>query len=237
MAQHEESLWWYRGLRGIVLELVARFAPPQSFTLLDAGCGTGGMLAHLARRFPAAQMHGLDYAERACTLARERSSADIRCGSVDKMPYGDASFDVIVSLDVLDADDVDPRRALAEFRRCLRPGGLLVLNLAAYQWLLSWHDRAVGQSRRYSLAGISGELAAAGFARRYGGYWNTLLFPFMVLHRKVWPAGDRTASTVEAFPAPANALFAALVGIERRWIAAGGRLPFGGSVLCVAGKE
>ena len=39
--------------------------------------------------------------------------------------------------------------ALAEFRRCLRPGGILVLNLPAYRWLYSAHDVAVDNVRRY----------------------------------------------------------------------------------------
>jgi SAM-dependent methyltransferase len=232
----EDSLWWFRGLRGLVLDLLARHRPGPAFALLDAGCGTGGMLAHIAARFPAARLHGLDYAESACALARRKSPAEVRQGSVNELPYAAASFDALVSLDVLDADDVDPPRAVAEFRRVLRPGGIAIVNVAAYQWMLSWHDRAVGQSRRYSRGELRALLAAEGLAPLRSTYWNTLLFPFMVLRRKVFPSGGG-GSDVRAWPGPLNALGAGLVAVERGAIRAGVSLPFGGSVLVVARRE
>lgn len=234
--QLEESMWWFAGLRSLVLDLLARHVDRQDFRLLDAGCGTGGMLARIAARFPRAALSGLDYAETACAFARSKTRAGIRCGSVNALPYADATFDAITSLDVLDADDVDPARAVAEFRRVLRPGGILVLNLAAYQWLVSYHDRAVGQSRRFSLGDVRRLLGAEGLTVLRATYWNTLLFPFMVLRRKVFPVAD-SGSDVRPFPAPINGLCKAMIGIERRLVAAGVRLPFGGSVLCVARKE
>ncbi len=229
-------MWWFAGLRGTVLDILTRHLSAGEFRLLDAGCGTGGMLARIAERFPRAALSGLDYAETACACARGKTSAEIRCGSVNALPYADATFDAIISLDVLDADDVDPARAVAEFGRVLRPGGLLVLNLAAYQWLLSYHDRAVGQSRRFSLGEVRRLLAGAGLVVVTGTYWNTLLFPFMVLRRKVFPSAAG-GSDVRPFPASVDAFFRRLVGFERRLIGAGWRLPFGGSVLCVARKE
>lgn len=232
----EDRMWWFAGLHGVVLGLVARHAPGPAFSLLDAGCGTGGMLQAIGARFPQARLHGVDYAERACALARAKARAEIRCGSVNDLPYEDGAFDVVVSLDVLDADDVDPPRAVTEFGRVLRPGGLLVLNLAAYQWLLSYHDRAVGQSRRFDLRQVDALLGPAGLRRVQGTYWNTFLFPFMVLRRKVWPAGEG-GSDVRGFPGPLDALCRRLVALEGRIIAGGGRLPFGGSVAAAARKE
>ena len=237
MAALEDELWWYRGLRGIVLALLAQHRPAEPFALLDAGCGTGGMLRQIAERFPQAELHGVDVATSACEFARAGSTATIRQGSVTALPYADASFDMIVSLDVLGATEVEPTRALAECRRCLKPGGLLFLNVAAYQWLLSYHDRAVGQSRRFTLAGVTRMLTAGGFRCLRGSYWNTLLFPIMVLRRKVGPGGVGSASDVRALPTPVNAAFTACVALERRLVGAGLGLPFGGSVIAVARRE
>lgn len=232
----EDSLWWFRGLRGLVTDALARHLPAPGFALLDAGCGTGGMLAAVAARFPAARLHGLDYAETACALARRKAPAEVRQGSVHAMPYADAAFDAVVSLDVLDADDVDPPRAVAEFRRVLRPGGLLVLNVAAYQWLLSYHDRAVGQSRRFARGEVRALLSAQGLAPLAATYWNALLFPAMVLRRKVFPSGGG-GSDVRALPGPLDALCGGAVALERAAIRAGASLPFGGSVLALARRE
>lgn len=232
----EASLWWFAGLRGLVLDLLAQHMAGETFRLLDAGCGTGGMLARVAERYPRAELFGVDYSATACALARAKARAQVRCGSVNDLPYADASFDTIVSLDVLDADDVDPRRAVAEFRRTLRPGGVLILNVAAYQWLLSYHDRAVGQSRRFNVHQVRELLAECRLRTVRSTYWNTLLFPLMVLRRKVFFV-HRGTSDVRAVPAPLNALCAGLVGFERRLIGSGLSLPFGGSVLCVARRE
>ena len=237
MAALEEVLWWYRGLRGMVLMLLERHAPTARLTVLDAGCGTGGMLGQLAGRFPQAELHGIDVDDGACETSREKTAATVRVGSVTALPYQDATFDLILSLDVLGASEVEPADAIAEFRRCLKPGGLLLLNLAAYPWLLSYHDRAVGQSRRFTLDGLTALLAAARFRRLQTSYWNTLLFPIMVLRRKVWPGGGDGESDVQALPAPVNALFAGCVALEQRLLAAGLRLPFGGSVICIAVRE
>ena len=234
MAALEDALWWYHGLRGLVLALLARRGPVDRFRLLDAVCGTGGMLRRLAARFPAAELHGVDVAASAVEYARQGTAAAIRRGSVMALPYEDAGFDVIVSLDVLAVDQVDPAQALAEFHRCLKPGGLLLLNLTAYPWLLSYHDRAVGQSRRFTRPQVTRLLEAGGFRCLQTSYWNTLLFPIMVLRRKVWPGGADGASDVQALAAPVNAVFTACVALERRLVGAGVCLPFGGSVIAVA---
>lgn len=229
----EESLWWFAGLRGLVLALLARHGAGRDCRLLDAGCGTGGMLKAIATRFPAWQLHGLDISETACAFARRKAGATIQHGSVNAMPWPDGAFDVVVSLDVLASDDVDPARAVSEFRRVLKTGGLLVLNVAAYQWMLSYHDKAVGQSRRFTRRDVTALLEGSGLTVRQGTYWNTFLFPLMVLRRKLLPAGDR-GSDVRAIARPLDALFRGLVAVERALIGAGCRLPFGGSVLAAA---
>jgi len=236
----DESLWWLVGLRRLVVALVSRHCPGSSITILDAGCGTGGMLKQLQEAIPGAQLHGLDFATDACDFARRKTGAEIRSGSVSKLPYPDDRFDLVISLDVLGSDSLDPAEAVREFRRVLRPGGVLLLNLAAYQWLLSYHDRAVSQSRRFTAGGVRGLCQSAGLRVIQLGYWNTLLFPLMVLRRTVWPSlagsGD-DQSDVQEMPALVNALFGLPVALERALIRRGVRLPFGGSVIAVARKE
>ena len=84
-------------------------------------------------------------------------------GSVLTIPFADASFEVVTSMDVLCHAAVEPATALAEMRRVLAPGGRLVLNLPAFQWLLSTHDHRVHNVRRFTASQAARMLTDAGF--------------------------------------------------------------------------
>ena len=228
----EDTMWWYRGLHANLLAAARRARPPDG-PVLDAGCGTGGFLRRLRRAMPGRVLIGLDREPLAAKLAAGRGDAPAAIGSVDRMPFPDAGFAAIFSADVLYHRAVDETAALAEFRRCLMPGGALVLNLPAYRWMSSAHDRAVHGVRRYTAGGIRTRLRDAGFRRIVCGYWNSLPFPLMAAKRKLLPGG-REDSEVKPFPAPVNVALKALVGIETALIGSGVRLPFGGSVLAAA---
>ena len=152
---------------------------------------------------------------------------------MNALPFADAAFSAIVSADVLCHRGVDERRALEQFHRCLGAGGILVLNLPAYRWMMSRHDAAVYNARRYTKRGVAALLHAAGFRLLFASYWNMLLFPLMALSRKLLPGGG---SDVRPQPGWVEAMGRAATGIERALIRAGIALPFGGSVLAVAAK-
>ena len=230
MEEVEETMWWYHGLHTNILQALNKYVPV--FTdLFDAGCGTGGMLKLIRAAHPAAHLHGLDISEQACIAARAKSGATVTKGSVDALPYPDGSFDALISLDVL-GYDLDTDAAVSGFLRVLKPGGHAIINLAAYQWMLSYHDRAVGQSHRYTRSGAIALFERAGFRIVFGSYWNTILFPLMVLQRKL--ASSTGASDVRPFHPLVNNAFKTCLALERAFIRNGVALPFGGSVLIVA---
>jgi SAM-dependent methyltransferase len=220
-------MWWFAACHANLLLLLRRFGPTGA--VLDAGCGTGGLLAKLGRA-----AFGVDADAFACTRARAKSRRPVCAGSVNSLPFADKAFAAIVSADVLCHRGVDEGQALAQFRRCLRPGGVLVLNLPAYRWLLSRHDAAVYNVRRYTRRGVAAMLGAAGFRLCYASYWNAGLFPLMVATRKLLPGGD---SDVRLYPAPVEALCRAVTAAERQVLRSGLRLPFGGSLVAVATRE
>lgn len=231
----EDRLWWYRGLHANLLDALRDGDLPAGAPLLDAGCGTGGLLARLVRAAPGRPMVGLDRFERAAARARAKAGVPVVVGSVDALPFPDATFAAIVSADVLCHRSVDPARALREAFRCLAPGGLLVLNLPAFRWLASYHDRRVHSVRRFDRAEVRGLLADAGFGAIAVRHWNSLLFPVMVL-RRLRPGASDAHSDVSVPARPLNAALAAVVGVERRIARLGLRYPVGGSVLAVGRK-
>jgi SAM-dependent methyltransferase len=146
------------------------------------------------------------------------------------MPFGSAEFDIVVSADVLCHKSVDPTTALSEIRRVLKPGGTIILNMPAFQWMYSTHDIHVHTRERVTAQQLRQWLKAAGFADVSTHYWNSILFPLMALRRKVL-AGPNSPSDVSAYPWWQDALFFGATEIERKLPF---HLPAGGSVMAVA---
>lgn len=249
MDEAEDHLWWYRALHAYLIDaLLAVGTPvaassgvtgslpcllPNNAPILDAGCGTGGLLRLLAQAAPQRPRFGLDYLEPAAARARAKSGAAVTVGSVNTLPFGDNLFGVIVSADVLYHRNVDASRALRESFRCLMPGGVLLVNVPAFQWLSSYHDQRVHGARRFRRGELKGLLEAAGFTTLALHYWNSLLFPVMVA-RRLRPGAADAASDVRPMPRAVDAGLRAIVALERKMIRLGLRFPAGGSILAVA---
>lgn len=244
----EDRMWWYRSLHAMVLRAVARTPGPPDLPLLDAGCGTGGLLRRIADAMangslPRRPLAGFDLVPDAVLRARAKvPDAELMLASVNDLPLASASLGTVVSCDVLCHRAVDEARALAEIRRVLAPGGVVVLNMPAHQWLFSAHDRRVHTRERYSRAKLRQRLSAAGFLVGEVLHWNSLLFPLMVVQRKLLSRGGegeaspQDRSDVAAFSPPIEAMFRGVTGAERALIGLGVRFPVGGSLLAVAAK-
>lgn len=233
----EDRMWWYRGLRRLVAQTLVRALAVSDAkgVVLDAGCGTGGMLSRLGAMVAGRDTLGLEYDDIAAGLAAGKSRRPVAVGSVNEMPIRDGGLAAYVSLDVYCHGNVDPGRALDEARRCLAPGAVLMLNLPAYQWLLSAHDKRVHNVRRFSRGQARTLLAGHGFRIVRSSYWNTLLFPLMLLHRLT--ERDDAASDVRDYPVWLDAIFSGALATERALIGLGVSLPFGGSLLVVAARD
>jgi malonyl-CoA O-methyltransferase len=96
--------------------------------ILDLGCGTGECLFLVHRRFPEAELHGLDFAEGMISAAQKRSIEE-KCpealfvlGDMEYLPYPDESFDCLLS--GMSAQWLSTfNRLSSEAERVLQPGG------------------------------------------------------------------------------------------------------------------
>jgi SAM-dependent methyltransferase len=234
----EDAHWWYTGMRRIADTLLrARFnGRTGRLDILDAGCGTGGNSRHLTAY---GRVTGFDFSDEALRFARRRPGLALARASVDHVPFRDASFDLVLSNDVLChlqvADDV---RAVGEFARVLRPGGVLYLQLPAFDRLRSHHDAAVYTRHRYSADELRRMLAGAGLRVRRLTYANALLFPAAAAWRAVHKLGrpeETEHSDVHPVPALVNTALRTALSLEAPLIRRRD-LPFGLSVIGVAEK-
>lgn len=234
LAETEDRMWYFRALHRRRAHWLERLLPPGPARVLDAGCGTGGFIRNLRNTHPAWRVMGVELSPVACGLARERSGAEIIEGSITALPFADGAFDAVTTGDVL-YHVADVAAALGEFARCLRPGGVVVINEPAYRWLWSYHDDAVESKHRFTRPELVALFQGAGLAVRFASYANMLPLPLVVLRRKVFPPTLPT-SDVQLYPAPVEAGFSAMAAMEQAWSGRGWPLPAGSSVF-VAGVK
>lgn len=236
MFEAEESQWWYAGMREIAFGVLdaALASAPGSRRFLDAGCGSGRNLLELDRR---GRGVGVDLSPEALRFCRERGVRAVR-GSLGRLPFADASFDVVTSFDVIYHRWVeDDRAAVAEMARLLRPGGLLLVRVPALAALRGAHDEAVLTRHRYTRGELESLLARAGLERVRSSYCNTLLLPVLALRRGLDRLSGREGSDVGFLPAPLERLFRGLLGLEAAWLRRGRALPLGASVMALARRR
>lgn len=240
MRDVEDHYWWYRTLRKMVVrELAARAAGDA--VILDAGCGTGGMLQVMRERQPAWGLEGIDFSPHAIEHTKARGFENVRAGSIDDIPIGSEVFDAVVSLDVLYFRGIDRARAMKEFHRVLKPGGVLILNLPAFECLRGSHDIAVATEKRFDRADVKSLLAGVGFEIETVRFWNAWLFLPIFLWRQasrlfIHTSPEETASDLKMPPRIVNELLAAAAGVDAR-LCALLHIPFGTSVFSVARKS
>jgi SAM-dependent methyltransferase len=235
-ARAERDHFWFRGFRRFIEPLVARAARGFRPEILDCGCGTGHNL-HMLRKYGRA--YGIDLTWAGLQYAHGQGERLVARASAAQLPFPDARFDLVTSFDVIYslADDVE-RSAIGEMFRVLRPGGTLILNVAALEALRGNHSVLSGEVRRYSKADLRRRLEAAGFHVTHSTYTNLSILPLVATTRLAQRLNGHVESqdeiTVPA--APLNALLSGLLAIEAAALRVV-NMPVGSSLLAVATKR
>ncbi len=247
MARAEEDLWWYRGLRDVLARTVTSSAAglPAHPRVVDAGCGTGQNLAALNELLAPSYLGGFDVSEEALQIARRKTPvANLYRGDICDPPLPEGELDLVISLDVVYIPGVE--RALQGLRQlvgALRPRGLFVLNLPAYDWLYSEHDVAIHTSERYTAGRVHKLLTELGLQIEVLTYRLCLLFPLVVVTRLPTLFRQRRTdaaarSDLKHVPRPlVNDILFSVLRMENSLIERGVRFPFGSSVYAVGRKE
>ena len=233
----EATHFWFRGFRKFIAPVIADLASGRSgLRLVDCGCGTGHNMQLLR---PHGTTVGFDLSEAGLSGAHATGLTVLR-GDVTRIPLASASFDVATSFDVLQCVEADVA-AVREMTRIVRPGGVVILTLAALDVLRGDHAEVWQEVRRYTPATARRLVETAGLRPERVSFLFASLFPLMASIRLVQRITRRLGRTLRADTditvpvGPINLLLTTLVSAEAALVRHV-PMPIGSSLLVVARK-
>ena len=234
----EESHWWFQGRRRIVRALVLRANPDRDCRILEIGCSGGPTIQQLLAD-GYRHITGIDISAEGIELCHRQGLADTHVMDAQKIAFGDGEFDVITASDVLE-HLADAPGALREWRRLLKPGGVLIVFVPAFQFLWTEHDELNRHFQRFTRPRLCRLLVEAGFAVERSSYWDCAIFIPVVLvrtFRRVFRIKLGSSAGDMFMPPPlVNRALLDLLRCENWLMKRGVNFPFGVSVMAVARK-
>lgn len=240
LAQAEEHHWWFQARRTIVWSLVGRYVDggdQRRLQICELGCGTGGNLTAIAWKH---EVVGIECSDVALAYARAKLGDRVKHGSLPyEVDLPESSYDVVLLTDVLE-HTLDDAASAQTALSLLKPAGIVVATVPAYQWLYSPRDARHHHHRRYSKRQFRALWPSTAATIELLSHYNTLLFApaaAMRLANKAWGRNaDRPIRDLRIPSKPINRLLAETMAGERTLL---GRvpMPFGLSLIAVARKE
>jgi SAM-dependent methyltransferase len=235
--QVEDQSFWFHHRNRCILAAVGRH--PPAGPVFDIGGGNGFVARALAQAgYPAVVVEPGPVGAR---NAQARGLSPVICSTLDDAGFHPGSLPAAGLFDVLEHIE-DDHTVLHRLAALVQPGGRLYLTVPAYSWLWSGEDELGGHHRRYRRGSLARVVRSAGFEVEFASYFFwPLPLPILLVRALPWRLGHRPPVDVEAMTrelkpptGPAVDMLVALLKMELTWLARGGRLPFGGSLLLVA---
>lgn len=234
--QIQKKHWWFVAKKEIVIDFINRYfsstkAEPK---ILDIGCGSGLMLNALEKY---GKVHGMDMSDDAISFSREIFSGQVEKGFLPaNIPYPENNFDLVIALDVIEHVD-DDVASLVNIRSRMVEGGKAIITVPACMLLWSEHDVVNEHKRRYDLKELNKKLLDSGFIVERISYFNTFLFPVVLVVRTLNNILKRKGPTDMDMPNPfLNAILKQIFGLEKFVLRICNLPPFGVSIIAVVRK-
>jgi 2-polyprenyl-3-methyl-5-hydroxy-6-metoxy-1,4-benzoquinol methylase len=225
----EETYWWYRARQEIICGTVLRYLPPGS-EILDFGAGSGV----IAKQFVdlGYKVVAADVSSDALAACRQRglTTLDLNTGWPTEK-----SVDCVLACDVLEHLE-DDLGLLQKLRLILRPRGLLVAAVPAYNFLWSGEDHVSRHVRRYTRGRLEERVRGAGLTIEWCSYFNALLLPVVaaaVFYKRLFRPSDMYTSDIQPLPPWQNKTLYQVFAAEQ-YLLPHFRFPAGASILLVA---
>lgn len=230
----EDSHFWFLGKRLCIDAVLQREVISSKKRILDIGCGTGGATVYLKKY---GEIVGLENDVYAYSCAKSRN-LQVKMGSANELPFKDGSFDMVTLLDVLYHKNIPHvEKVIKEVRRVLSTHGTILITDSALPALWSKHDVIMEGKRRFVVSELEGLLRSNGFTIKRSSYYFFLIFPLLVMKRKIVDSfGKRYSADVSELPAWINTCGLFIMRIESfllRYIS----FPYGSSLIIYAKKD
>ena len=163
------------------LKRVKPLLPPSDATVLEVGCGSGVFRQQLEGAF-AYCVDGCDLNVNALQLASPGRGELLVYDINDRRPDLLGKYAAVFLMDVIEhiEDDVS---FLCSASAHARPGGIVVINVPANQWLFSRYDETVGHVRRYNRTTVVRLLRDAGLVPLDVRYWGLSMLPLLMARK------------------------------------------------------
>jgi SAM-dependent methyltransferase len=228
--------FWYHGFRSYIRPVLADVAAGRTnLRIVDCACGTGHNLELLA---PYGHPVGFDLTIGGLAHARARGRAVARA-DIRRAPFPSDFFDLATSFDVMQCTEHD-QEGVREMARVLKPGGVAVISMAAFELLRGDHSEQWQEFRRYTPATARHLAEQAGLRVERVQFLFAALVPLMLavrgMQRLLRPVRSPRVDADIAVPsAPVNDTLAWVLRQEAA-LAKRIAMPFGSSLLVVARK-
>jgi SAM-dependent methyltransferase len=224
--------WWWRARERLILETIeAHRSRNGPETILDVGCGDGLFFDRLEQY---GKVEGIEM-EPAAVSSDSRWRNRIFIGPFDETFDLGRRYTLVLMLDVLEHFP-DPIARLKWAGELLRPDGMLILTVPAFELLWTSHDELNHHYTRYTRRRLSEVVEDAGLRLEFARYFYHWMFPVKLAVRfkeALLGAEPETPSIPRAW---LNRLLYGVSRIEQKTL---GRLPlpFGTSLLAVAKRS
>lgn len=205
-------------------------------TVLEAGCGTGYTAGKLREHYGWTVV-AADVAPNAFSLLPESGRVFPVQADIAQAPFPSGSFDAVLCLDVLvHFAEGEESRAIAEFARTLRSGGLLIIRVSALKFLRSQHSQWAHERQRFTRGRLQRAVQQHEFRVLRCIYANSLLLPVAAAKFRVWEPLTRQPRSSGTGPLPAwlDKMLRVPLAMEEFLISRSMSLPLGQSLFLIA---
>lgn len=234
----EKTYWWSASRRETVKQFYRLFRKKgDRDRVLDIGCGSGEMLEAM-RGEGVEELFGIDRSILALNHLKRKEFIYAYLADATNLPFKDKVFDLVIILDVMEhlGDDFS---ALKEAHRVLKPGGMMIMTVPAFNHLWSIRDIMLDHKRRYGKRGLQEMLKECRFKIRKCSYFHFFYYPvmfFVINVRNVLQIDRKWKTDVWVVNRFLNTVFYYILLFETL-IFKKLNFPFGVSILCVVERK